>query len=163
MFDYLGNEATVVLHGDLETAFQRFWQDTRDRYRLLQGDPDHPTLPPEALFLGAEQFYGQAKPHAQLSLRPGVEDVQDNASFQKLPDLSVVRGAEDPLARLQAHIRATGQTGQRVLLLAESDGRRESLLDFLRASGLNPPAFDSLAEFQSTPEEREGIATAALA
>ncbi|MGB3880955.1 MAG: transcription-repair coupling factor [Diaphorobacter nitroreducens] len=163
VFDYLGNEATVVLHGDLETAFQRFWQDTRDRYRLIQGDPDHPTLPPEALFLGAEQFYAQANQHAQLSLRPGVEDVADNAQFQKLPDLSVVRGAEDPLARLQAHIRATGQTGQRVLLLAESDGRRESLLDFLRASGLNPPAFDSLAEFQSTPEERVGIATAALA
>ncbi|WP_287742158.1 transcription-repair coupling factor [Diaphorobacter sp.] len=163
VFDYLGNEATVVLHGDLETAFQRFWQDTRDRYRLIQGDPDHPTLPPEALFLGAEQFYAQANQHSQLSLRPGVEDVADNAQFQKLPDLSVVRGAEDPLARLQAHIRATGQTGQRVLLLAESDGRRESLLDFLRASGLNPPAFDSLAEFQSTPEERVGIATAALA
>ncbi|WP_312566512.1 transcription-repair coupling factor, partial [Diaphorobacter sp.] len=160
VFDYLGNEATVVLHGDLETAFQRFWQDTRDRYRLIQGDPDHPTLPPEALFLGAEQFYAQANQHAQLSLRPGVEDVADNAQFQQLPDLSVVRGAEDPLARLQAHIRATAQ---RVLLLAESDGRRESLLDFLRASGLNPPAFDSLAEFQGTPEERVGIATAALA
>ncbi|WP_258305078.1 hypothetical protein, partial [Escherichia coli] len=78
------------------------WQDTRDRYRLIQGDPDHPTLPPEALFLGAEQFYAQANQHAQLSLRPGVEDVADNAQFQKLPDLSVVRGAEDPLARLQA-------------------------------------------------------------
>ncbi|BCN38089.1 transcription-repair-coupling factor [Alicycliphilus denitrificans] len=160
VFDYLGFDATVVLHGDLEGAFQRFWQDTRERYRLIQGDPDHPVLPPEALFLSADQFYGQAKPHAQLSLRPGVEDVQDNAQFQKLPDLSVVRGADDPLARLQAHIRATPQ---RVLLLAESDGRRESLLDFLRASGLNPPAFDSLAEFQTTPEERVGIATAALA
>ncbi len=160
VFDYLGEQATVVLHGDLETPFQRFWQDTRERYRLIQGDPDYPVLPPDALFLSAEQFYGEAKPHAQLALRPGVEDVQDNAHFQKLPDLAVVRGAEDPLARLQAHIRTTRQ---RLLLLAESDGRRESLLDFLRASGLNPPAFDSLAEFQATPEERVGIATAALA
>lgn len=160
VFDYLGEQATVVLHGDLETAFQRFWQDTRDRYRLIQGDPDHPTLPPEALFLGTEQFYVQANQHAQLSLRPRGDDAADDARFQKLGDLAVVRGAEDPLAKLQAHIRATPQ---RVLLLAESDGRRESLLDFLRASGLNPPAFDSLAEFQSTPEERVGIATAALA
>ncbi|MDE2413463.1 MAG: transcription-repair coupling factor [Comamonadaceae bacterium] len=163
VFDYLGDEATVVLHGDLEGAFQRFWQDTRERHRLIQGDPDHPVLPPEALFLSAEQFYGQARPHAQLSLRQGVEDVADNALFQKLPDLSVVRGADDPLSRLHAHIRTTEQSGQRVLLLAESDGRRESLLDFLRASGLNPPAFDSLAEFEATPTERVGIATAALA
>ncbi|TMU00263.1 transcription-repair coupling factor, partial [Halomonas sp. ATBC28] len=136
----------VVLHGDLEPAFQRFWQDTKDRFRLVQGDPERPALPPETLFLTAEQFYARAKAHPQLALRSGVDDVADGAVFQKLPELSVQRGAEDPLARLQNHLRTTDH---RVLLLAESDGRRESLLDFLRASGVNPPAFDSLAEFQA--------------
>ena len=29
VFDYLGADATVVMHGDLEPAFQRFWQDTK--------------------------------------------------------------------------------------------------------------------------------------
>ncbi|MCJ0762989.1 transcription-repair coupling factor [Variovorax terrae] len=158
VFDYLGADATVVLHGDLEPAFQRFWQDTRDRYRLVQGDPERPVLPPEALFLGTEQFYARANAHAQLAIRPAVEDVADNAHFQKLGELSVLRGAEEPLARLKEHVR---NTAHRVLLLAESDGRRESLLDFLRASHVGPPAFDSLAEFQSS-DEKLGIATAAL-
>jgi transcription-repair coupling factor (superfamily II helicase) len=158
VFDYLGDAATVVLHGDLEPAFQRFWQDTQDRYRLVRTDPDRPALPPESLFLSAEQFYTQANAHAQLAIRPALQDTEDNAFAQKLGDLSVVRGAEDPLSRLQAHIR---NTAHRVLILAESDGRRESLLDFLRASGVSPPAFDSLAEFQSS-DEKLGIATAAL-
>jgi transcription-repair coupling factor (superfamily II helicase) len=158
VFDYLGAEATVVLHGDLEPAFQRFWQDTKDRFRLVQGDPDRPALPPEALFLGTEQFYARANAHAQLAIRPAIEDVADNAHFQKLGELSVLRGAEDPLARLKAHVR---NTAHRVLLLAESDGRRESLLDFLRASQVAPPAFDSLAEFQAS-DEKLGIATAGL-
>jgi transcription-repair coupling factor (superfamily II helicase) len=186
VFDYLGADATVVLHGDLEPAFQHFWQDTKERYRLVQGDPERPVLPPEALFLGIEPFYARANEHAQLAIRPaaptlpaargslppegalaglgrpgagsGVNDVEDSAYFQKLGDLTVVRGADEPLARLQAHLRATPN---RVLLLAESDGRRESLLDFLRASGVNPPAFDSLAEFQASSEP-VGIATAAL-
>ncbi|WP_280189142.1 transcription-repair coupling factor [Delftia sp. PS-11] len=159
VFDYLGEEATVVLHGDLEPAFQRFWQDTRERYRLVQGDPERPALAPEVLFLSADQFYAQAKAYAQLSLRPSSEDTADAEPFQKLPDLSVARGADDPLARLQAHIDASAH---RILLLAESDGRRESLLDFLRASGVNPPVFDSLAEFQGDAGEKIGIATAAL-
>lgn len=159
VFDYVGTDATVVLHGDLEPAFQRFWQDTRDRYRLVQGDPDRPALPPEALFLTAEQFYTRANAHAQLALRAGVQDVEDNAWFQKLPELSVVRGAEEPLAKFKQHA-ASGAA--RVLVLAESAGRRESLLDFLRASHVSPPAFDSLAEFQSS-DEKVGIATAALA
>jgi transcription-repair coupling factor (superfamily II helicase) len=158
VFDYLGNEAMVVLHGDLEPAFQRFWQDTKDRYRLVKDAPDRPALPPEALFLATEQFYARANDYAQLAIRPAIEDVADNAHFQKLGEMSVVRGAEDPLARLKIHIR---NTPHRVLLLAESDGRRESLLDFLRASSVSPPAFDSLEDFQ-TSDEKLGIATAAL-
>jgi transcription-repair coupling factor (superfamily II helicase) len=57
---------------------------TRERYRLVQGDPERPVLPPEALFLRADQFYTRANEHAQLALRPGVQDVDDNPHFQKL-------------------------------------------------------------------------------
>ncbi len=198
VFDYLGDAATLVLHGDLEAAFHRFWQDTRERHRLLAGDPEHPALPPEALFLSAEQFYASARPHPQLSLRqgslprpsgervgergaegqaapetaptpalpqggrvePGAPPQSGRVEFTALPDLTAVRGAEDPIAKLQAHIQ---RTPHRVLLLAESDGRRESLLDFLRASHLNPPAFDSLEEFLGAQGERVGIATSVLA
>ncbi len=196
VFDYLGKDATVVLHGDLESAFQRFWQDTRDRYRLVRDAPDRPALPPEALFLNAEQFYARANEHAQLALKAGsphpdplpegegIKRVQlplpagqgttpsslplplgegggegsAYAEFTALPPMAVVRGAEDPLTRLKSHIR---DTAHRVLLLAESDGRRESLLDFLRASHISPPAFESLEEFQLSAEKL-GIATAAL-
>ncbi|QIL43576.1 transcription-repair coupling factor [Acidovorax sp. HDW3] len=160
VFDYLGAQATLVLHGDLEAAFARFWQDTRERHRMLAGDPERPALPPEALFLSAEQFYQCAKPLAQLALRGDKTDVPDNAFATALPELTVVRGADEPLARLQQHL---AQTAQRVLILAESAGRRESLLDFLRASRLSPPAFESLAAFQAAPGEKIGIATAALA
>jgi transcription-repair coupling factor (superfamily II helicase) len=182
VFDYLGANATVVLHGDLEPAFQHFWQDTRERYRLVQGDPERPALPPETLFLNAEQFYAKAKPHAQLAIRStrvlpdpaataeaaeaaeaGTTPTSEESpyvEFEVLPPLAVVRGAEEPLQRLQAHIR---NTQQRILILAESNGRRESLLDFLRASGVSPPAFDSLAEFELATDEKIGIATSTLA
>jgi transcription-repair coupling factor (superfamily II helicase) len=158
VFDYMGDRATVVLHGDIEPAFQRFWQDTRDRFRLVQGDPDRPALPPETLFLTAEQFYGRANEHAQLALRAPEPDASAYPEFEALPPMAVVRGAEEPLAKLKEHLR---NTQHRALVLAESDGRRESLLDFLRASHLSPPAFDSLAEFQAS-EEQLGIATGAV-
>ncbi len=157
VFDYIGEAATVVLHGDLEPAFQRFWQDTRDRYRLVQGDPERPALPPETLFLTAEQFYGRANEHAQLAIR-GNEETSPYVELEVLPPMAVVRGADEPLAKFKDHLR---NTLHRVLVLAESDGRRESLLDFLHASHLAPPAFDSLAEFKSS-DEKLGIATAPL-
>jgi len=170
VFDYLGEAATVVLHGESETAFQRFWQDTRERYRLIAADPDHPVLPPDALFLSEEQFFVAAKGYAQLALRPALSPTSlpctgeglGERGFAPLPDLSVTRNSAEPLARLHAHIAANQASGQRVLLLAESAGRQESLLDFLRASGLHPPAFDSLADFQASSAS-VGITTAALA
>ncbi|MGV3494061.1 MAG: transcription-repair coupling factor, partial [Ramlibacter sp.] len=158
VFDYLGEQSVVVLHGELEPAFQRFWQDTRDRHRLVQGDPERPVLPPEALFLGSEQFFVRANAHPQLALK-AVPQEDGYAEFRRLPAMAVVRGAEDPLKNFKYHAQASAH---RVLVLAESAGRRESLLDFLRASHLTLPAFDSLAEFQAS-DEKLGIATAAVA
>lgn len=165
VFDYLGEHTSLVLHGPLDQSLQRFWQDTQERYRLLQDDQERPALPPAALFLSTEEFYSLCKPLAQLSLRPAADEATTHseashaaADFQALPDISAVRGADDPLARLQSHLRTTQQ---RVLVLAESAGRRETLADFLRASGLSSPGFDSLAEFQSS-DEKIGIATSAL-
>lgn len=174
VFDYLGAEATLALHGDLEAAFSRFWQDTRERWRMAQSDAAHPVLAPQALFLSAEDFYVAAKAHPQLALRAAPHtqapqgdadaDAASGAEFAPLPALAVARGAPDPLARLQQHMAAARAAGgPRQLILAESDGRRASLLDFLRASGLNPPAFDSLQDFQQATGEPLGIATAALA
>ena len=162
VFDYLGataeQAATVVLLGELEPAFHRFWQDTKDRYRLVQGDPERPVLPPEALFLGTEQFYALANQHAQLAIRPALNELVDDAQFTKLDGLAVVRGADEPLAKLQDHIR---HSAHRVLVLAESEGRQSSLLDFLRASNISPPVFESLAEFEAS-DEKLGIAVAPL-
>ena len=142
VFDYLGagseRAARLVLHGDLEAAFNRFWQDTKDRYRLAQGDPQHPVLPPEALFLSAEQFYSQSKAHPALAMRADSTDVADNAFAVPLPDVTVNRGADEPLAKLQAY---ASQRHTRLLICADTDGRAESLRDFLRASSFRAPVF----------------------
>ena len=157
VFDYLGETSVVVLHGDLEPVLQSFSQDAQERFRLAQGDPERPVLSPTHLFLNTEQFFTRVNLHAQLALRKA--DVSNEGDWaQSLPDVTVERGSETPLARLQDRQR---NSQQRVLVLAESDGRRESLLDFLRAGDVSPPAFDSLAEFvQST--EPFGIATSGL-
>ena len=157
VFDYLGEVSVVVLHGDLEPVLQSFSQDAQERFRLAQGDPERPVLSPSHLFLNTEQFFTRVNQHPQLALR-STQTSSDLDWVTTLPDLTVERGSDTPLVRLKA--RQT-DSGQRVLVLAESDGRRESLLDFLRASGLSTPSFDTLEEFvQST--EPFGIATSGL-
>ena len=155
LFDYLDLGAALVLHGEIDQALQRFWADTRDRHRLVRGDAERPVLPPEALFLKPEEFFQRGQALATLALR-GSEPV---AWARPLPDVGVDRAATEPLHALESHLR---QTAARVLLVAESAGRRESLLDLLRDHRIEVPAVDSLAAFIEG-EHPVAIAAAPLA
>ncbi len=155
IFEYLGAKATLALHGDIDESLKRFWTDTRERHRFLQHDKERPILPPEDLFLRPEDFFTLANAHATLVVR-GKEPVE---WARPLPDLSVDRGAPEPLKKLQLHV---GTTQHRVLIMAESQGRRESLLELLRDSKIEPPSVATLAEFEAG-DERFAIAVAPMA
>jgi transcription-repair coupling factor (superfamily II helicase) len=166
IFDYLagtgtGDRASVALHGEIDEALQRWWTDTRERHRFLQHDRERPILAPETLFLKPDEFFARANVHAVLALR-GKRDADgaEGLRARTLPDLGVERGATEPLARLQAHLKATPH---RALIVAESEGRRESLLELLRDSRIDPPSVGSLAEFLADPAEKVMIAAAPLA
>ena len=167
IFDYLGDDATLALHGEVDAALKKFWADTRERHRFLQHDRERPILPPEELFLKPDDFFGLCNRHAQLALRGGVAEAAeaaDDPAFaatwaRALPELGVERGAPEPLQRLQRHVDTTPA---RVLIVAETEGRRESLLELLRDSRIEPPSVASLAEFQAG-DEHFAIAVAPLA
>ena len=150
IFDYLPASATLVLHGAVDDALQRFWTDTRERHRFLKADPDRPILPPEDIFLKDSQFFDATRAFGTLSLRPpaGADDAV--AWARPLPDVSVERGATAPMARLQRHIDATPY---RILLVADSEGRRETLLDMLRDHAIEPISVGTLAEFEASDEK----------
>ncbi len=155
LFDYLGAQATMVLHGDIDEALGRFWTDTRERHRFLQHDPERPILAPEEIFLKSEEFFALTQPHATLALR-GSAPVD---WARPLPDVAIDRGATEPMALLERHIDGTAA---RVLLVAESEGRRESLLELLRDHRIEVPSVDSLAAFEAG-DEKVAIAAAPLA
>ncbi|ARN21188.1 transcription-repair coupling factor [Piscinibacter gummiphilus] len=155
IFEFLGEDAAVVLHGEVDESLKRFWTDTRERHRFLQHDKERPILPPEDLFLRAEDFFTLANAHPALAVR-GKEPVD---WARPLTDLSIDRGAPEPLKRLQQHLASTAH---RVLIVAESAGRRESLLELLRDSKIDPPSVEGLISFESG-DEKFAIAVAPLA
>jgi transcription-repair coupling factor (superfamily II helicase) len=160
-----GRDLTLVLHGEIDAALGRFWTDTRERHRFLQHDPERPILPPEDIFVRTEEFFTLTQAHAVLALRSNDRDKapEETASAvawaRPLPDLSVDRNATEPLGLLERHL-ATTQA--RVLIAAESEGRRESLLDLLRDHKIDVPSVATLAEFESG-DEKVAIVAAPLA
>ncbi len=159
VFDYIGERAALVLHGDLDAAISRFWADTRERHRFLQYDPERPILPPEAIFLRVDEFFSLTGPYATLALRGAASDATAQPWATSAPDVSVDRGSTEPLAALQ---RLIDEARTRVLLVGESEGRRESLLELLRDHRIDVPSVATLAEFEAS-DEPVAIAAAPLA
>jgi transcription-repair coupling factor (superfamily II helicase) len=152
LFDYLPQDALVCQYHGLELAAQNFWRDTQSRYQLLRGDRDRPLLPPQELFLTVEALFVALKPYPRIELGT---DIQDSAlgtqhSSLPLPSIQVDRRAENPVSRLQQFI---ADFDGRILLLAESLGRRETMLQFLAEHGLKPVACEGYTDFVESREK----------
>ena len=163
LFDYLPQDTTLLLHGDVAGAIAEFWTDTQGRYKMLGGDRARPVLPPTELFLRDEEFFVAAKPLPQLGLKSGVMQsgipLRDGAgAAATLPVLAVDRKADDPLAALRGFLALHAG---RVLLLAESPGRRQTLHDYLAEYGLSPVSCEDFAAFLGN-EERFMLAVGPL-
>ncbi len=138
LFDYLPADTPVLLHRDVPGTIAEFWRDTRSRYDLLKGDRTRPVMQPEKLFLSDEAFFLALKSHPRLVL--GDSDDADSAGTPAalpLPDIAVERKASDPLYKLKAFCASFSG---RVLLLADSPGRRETMAEYLAEYGVKPEA-----------------------
>ncbi len=146
LFDYLAADVLVVLHGDVQRAVEGFWADTQGRHRLLIGERDRPLLPPAQLFLPPDEFFGRLRPYARIELRaPEAAASAPTLPYVPAPQVAVDRRAEDPYARLKAHLAAFEGT---TLLVAESLGRRETMAQALAEHGLKP---DLMEGWVATP------------
>jgi transcription-repair coupling factor (superfamily II helicase) len=152
IFDYLPRHTLVCLHGEMDDAAQHFWRDTLNRYRLLQYDKDRPILPPETLFLTAEQFFVRLQPHARIVIQsePGEQSAL-------LPDIAIERRAEDPLSKFR---RFCHEFPGPITLLAESAGRAETILQYLHEHELRAIPCENFSACQS--EHPITIATSPL-
>ena len=126
LFDYIGEDALFVSLGDVHAEANRFWSDVKSRYAMAQGDETYPPLLPQHLYLSADVFAGRLKNYGQV-----LPDV--SGKEHTLPDLAVNRQSDEPLQALKDF--QTTFDG-RILLCAESLGRRETMLGFLQQNGL---------------------------
>jgi transcription-repair coupling factor (superfamily II helicase) len=169
LFDYLPKHTTLCLHHDVNEAIAGFGKDAALRYNLLRGDPQRPLLEPKELFLDAEQFFVRVKDFARLDILqnptpPNLPLSGEESSLPPdkgglrgvacptapLPDIAVNRRAEIPTQAFQNFLQ---DYQGRVLLLADSLGRREIMSGYLNEYSLLPVLSESFAQFISGNEK----------
>lgn len=144
LFDYLPAHPYFALLGDIDEAIKRFWTDTRSRYQFLKSDRERPVLPPESVFLRDEDFFAILKPQARWVL-PATDMATPASEITAfLPDIAVNRRADDPLTNLRAFLL---QTDKRVMICAETAGRRETLQQYFNEFDIALTLCDGYTDF----------------
>lgn len=149
LFDYLPDNTLAVHVGDTLAAAQAFADQVAHRYEQRRHDRERPLLPPDSLFLGVEDVANGTRdwPTLELTSEP-VEDngpaSTHNANAHAHGDLRLQTRQAEPARALNDFFK---DFPGRVLLMAESPGRREVLLDTLRPFGIIPHHVESWAEF----------------
>ncbi len=148
IFDYLNPGSLVILDEGVQEAAQGFWDEACERYEQRRHDIERPLLPPQEVFYPVEELLRRVGEFPQvhtggLPMSRG-RTGEVNFATRTPTHFRVDARASEPLGVLQRFIDAFPG---RVLLVAESAGRRETLMELLRKNKLSPALFDSWNDF----------------
>ncbi|HCH70178.1 MAG TPA: transcription-repair coupling factor [Colwellia sp.] len=169
--DYLAPHTMIAISGDLDKSLDHYWQDIDYRYENRRYDPTRPLLPPEQLFLSSEALYSALKPFARITIvAPKIDSetqVQDKKKSSEivfdvkaLPDLTIDHKLKQPFELIN-HFINDKETPDKILFIAESQGRRESVLELLARDNIKPTLFHCIDDFIAS-NEKLGISVNAL-
>ncbi|WP_448142313.1 transcription-repair coupling factor [Stenotrophomonas bentonitica] len=162
LFDYLQPNALPVIAPGVGEAAASFWAQTQNRFEQRRHDVERPLLAPTELYLSPEAF------SARLNTLPRIEvwsadhpriDEAKPLGDQPLPPLPVAARDAPAGEALKSFL---GHYPGRVLIAADSPGRREALLEVLLSAELKPPVVADLPTFLADANQRFAITVAPL-
>ena len=161
LFDYLPARTVIAdFTQDREGGLSRAWRSIQDRHAERSGDIERPLLEPREIFLTPEEIESGLAAYSRVESQPFRDPQPTDIDFDfgtQLPKpLLLDARAERPLAPLQDFL--DGFPG-RVLLAADSPGRREVLGELLRGARLQATACDGWEGFLASGD-RVGLTVA---
>ena len=161
LFDYLPARTVIAdFTQDREGGLTRAWRSIQDRHAERSGDIERPLLEPREIFLTPEEIESGLAAYSRVESQPFRDPQPTDIDFDfgtQLPkSLLLDARAERPLAPLQSFLE---EFPGRVLLAADSPGRREVLGELLRGARLQAAACDGWEGFLAC-SDRVGLTVA---
>ncbi|CAK0738843.1 transcription-repair coupling factor [Gammaproteobacteria bacterium] len=147
LFDYLPPSGVVIGAAGLEGAADAFWREVGTRYESARHDRERPLLPPGVLYLQTHEVFAGLNTHPRVTFHHDPQEPQagtTNFATEPPPELPIEARVTRPLGRLLDFL---GEFSGRVLIVAETTGRREALLEVLHGANLRPVSVKDWQEF----------------
>jgi transcription-repair coupling factor (superfamily II helicase) len=150
LYDFLPSNSVFVLEEGVMENAETLYQEVIERFENASLNPEWPPLSPELLFLNPEQIFTGLKSHPRaqllnLNLKSAKHLVDYNTQAPK--SFKVNARADNPYSEFIDHLNSCPR---RILLVAESAGRRESLSGLLKEHSQEYSVVSSWAEFRNS-------------
>ncbi len=162
LFDYLHDQALFVLGDQAMASADAFWTQIGERHEQRAHDIERPILAPADLYLAPDGLRERLNQSLRVEVVDTGHEHARDLGTQPAPSLPIRQRGEEDGTRLEQFLDAYPG---RVLLVAESAGRREALYDQLGTLGIHPqPVEHAHAFMQGTDEDAPtlGITVAGL-
>jgi transcription-repair coupling factor (superfamily II helicase) len=150
LFDYLPSNAIVAADTDLEEFAGQVFSEVESRYEQRCHDTERPILRPSEVFAPVDEIMQRLASFRRIEVsRVELDPLTQSPAFQNFqtrqpPSLRIDPRSEEPARELARFLR---EFDGRVLIAAESAGRREMLLDILQRRKLEPLLVDGWGAF----------------
>ncbi|HEY8012155.1 MAG TPA: transcription-repair coupling factor [Rudaea sp.] len=163
LFDYLSTESVFVLAENALDSAEGFWQQAQTRYESRAHDIERPILPVTELYLSPQELRERLNRTLRVEIvardgnnapgrSPSAAQTMDgrkqphavDLGTQPAPNVPLNQRGEEPAQELKRFLDAYPG---RVLIAADSAGRREALVEQLGAASLYPQVIASWPEF----------------
>ncbi|MBN8886638.1 MAG: transcription-repair coupling factor [Rudaea sp.] len=147
LFDYLSESAVFVLAENALDAAETFWQQALTRYDSRAHDIERPILPVAELYLPPQELRERLNRSLRVEIvAKGSNEHAVDLGTQSAPSVPLNQRGEEPAQELKRFLDAYPG---RVLIAADSAGRREALVEQLAGMNLRPKVVASWNEFFS--------------
>ncbi|MGC9457603.1 MAG: transcription-repair coupling factor [Halothiobacillaceae bacterium] len=162
LFDYLPDDTVAITLPGALPACDRFFEEAASRYQQRCHDPEHPILSPQEIYLPRDEV-DQALSNRPRLLGIAPDDPELPQAIRlpsgPLPPLSVDSRRENPFEALAQFV---SEFSGRILIAAESPGRREALVESLGPVGIGVEPVDNWPAFARDDGPRLAITVAPI-
>jgi len=161
IFNYIPRNTIVCSTAQLSQSVELFNEEVVERYEQRRHDIERPILSPESLYLNSDELLMSLQAFPQIHTQ--IQKNTPGNTFVDLPFSAPVQllaksKTDTPLSKLATYVKSYSG---RILLITESTGRREMLLEMLHDQKLFPKVFESWQTFIDS-DDHLGVSVASI-
>jgi len=161
LIDYLGQHPQLILQAGISATAEQFLQHVEERYEQRRHDIQRPILAPHELFISLPELQPKLQQAGSIELA----DDQPRHTSGDAENAEVIEFSVKPAPELDLHSSQAEHNlnhlaehySGRILLAADSAGRREVLSQSLAAFNLKPRHLPDWHAFRASPEIRLAV------